>query len=163
VVRRSDDNGLLGAAEPIDLLFELGDLLLSLGQGTWRIRDAIDLPFNQHISVLRPRHAHHRGVQGKLALVNCLGGPRSSFIPATRGDLSGRPAALAGKGSTEGGTEGFARPVPSCGPVCRTGIGVRRQRSVTDRREIWRMMDQLTGVPDVQGVLQDYPVKAWIL
>jgi class 3 adenylate cyclase len=28
-----DDNGLLGALEPIDLLFELGDLLLSLGQG----------------------------------------------------------------------------------------------------------------------------------
>jgi hypothetical protein len=43
----------------------LGDLLLSLGQGTRRIRDAIDLPFNQHISVLRLRHAHHRGVQGR--------------------------------------------------------------------------------------------------
>jgi hypothetical protein len=39
----SDDNGLLGAAEPIDLPFELGDLLLSLGQGTRRIRDPIDL------------------------------------------------------------------------------------------------------------------------
>jgi hypothetical protein len=38
----------------------------------------------------------------ELARVNCLGGPWSSFIPATRGDLSCRPAALAGKGSTEG-------------------------------------------------------------
>jgi hypothetical protein len=38
----TDDNGLLGALEPVDLLFELGDLLLSLGQGT-RIRDPIDL------------------------------------------------------------------------------------------------------------------------
>jgi hypothetical protein len=34
----------------------------------------------------------------EFALVNCLCGPWSSFIPATRGDLSGRPAALAGKG-----------------------------------------------------------------
>jgi hypothetical protein len=38
-----DDNGLLGALEPIDLLFEFGDLLLSPGQGTRRIRDPIDL------------------------------------------------------------------------------------------------------------------------
>ena len=38
---RSDDNGLLGALEPIDLLFEFGDPLLALGQGT------------------RPRSFHH--------------------------------------------------------------------------------------------------------
>ena len=47
-----DDNGLLSALVPVDLTFEFGDLLLALGQGTWRIRDPIDLghqPFNQHI------------------------------------------------------------------------------------------------------------------
>jgi hypothetical protein len=46
-----DDDGLLGALEPINLLFELGDLLLSLGQGTRRICDPIDLgrqTVNQH-------------------------------------------------------------------------------------------------------------------
>jgi hypothetical protein len=42
------------------------------------MRDAIDLRFNQHISVLRLRHAHHPGVQDELARVNCLGGPWSS-------------------------------------------------------------------------------------
>jgi hypothetical protein len=30
---RSDENGLLGALEPIDLFIELGDPLLALGQG----------------------------------------------------------------------------------------------------------------------------------
>jgi hypothetical protein len=38
----------------------------------------------------------------ELARVNCLGEPWSSFMPATRGDFSGRAAALAGKGSTPG-------------------------------------------------------------
>src|SRR5262245_61852344 len=38
-----DDNGLLSALKPVDLTFEFGDLLLSLGQGTRRIRDPIDL------------------------------------------------------------------------------------------------------------------------
>jgi hypothetical protein len=48
----SDDNGLLGALELVDLTFEFGDLLLSLGQGTRRICDPIDLghqTVNQHI------------------------------------------------------------------------------------------------------------------
>jgi hypothetical protein len=45
--------------------FELGDPLLALGERTRHIRDAIDLPFNQLISVLRLRNAHHRGVQGR--------------------------------------------------------------------------------------------------
>jgi hypothetical protein len=47
-----DDNGLLRALEPVNLTFEFGDLLLSLGPGTRRIRDPIDLghqAFNQYI------------------------------------------------------------------------------------------------------------------
>jgi hypothetical protein len=35
---RSDDNGLLRALQPINLLFELGDPLLALGQGVRPIR-----------------------------------------------------------------------------------------------------------------------------
>jgi hypothetical protein len=30
-----------------------------------------------------------------------------------------------------------------------------------DRREIWEMMDRLTGGPDVQEVVPDYPKKVW--
>ena len=40
------------ALQPVNLLFELGDLLHSLGQGTRRIGNPIDLghqTFNQHI------------------------------------------------------------------------------------------------------------------
>ena len=47
-----DDDGLLSALHPVDFLFEFGDPLLALGQGTRRIRDPLDLghqPFNQHI------------------------------------------------------------------------------------------------------------------
>ena len=81
-------------------------------------------------------------------------------MPATRGDLSGRPAALAGKGSTEGGTEGFARPVPSCGPVCRTRKGGKTTEvgDEIDRREIWRIMDQLTGGPaaEMKGIRPEH-------
>jgi tripartite-type tricarboxylate transporter receptor subunit TctC len=40
---RTDDNGLLGALESVDLIFKLGNPLLSLGLGTRRIRDPIDL------------------------------------------------------------------------------------------------------------------------
>jgi hypothetical protein len=46
------DNGLLGALEPVDLIFKFGDLPLALGQGTWRIRNPIDLgqqPLSQHV------------------------------------------------------------------------------------------------------------------
>jgi hypothetical protein len=53
-----NDNGLLGALQPVDLLFEFGDPLLALDQGTRRIRDPIDLghqPFKQHIR-LKKRH-----------------------------------------------------------------------------------------------------------
>jgi hypothetical protein len=49
---RADDNGFVCALEAVDLLFELDDLLLSLGQGKRRIRDPIDLnhqTVNQHI------------------------------------------------------------------------------------------------------------------
>jgi hypothetical protein len=35
-----DDDGLLSALQPIDFLFEFGDLPLALGQGTRRIRVA---------------------------------------------------------------------------------------------------------------------------
>jgi hypothetical protein len=38
--------------------------------------------------------------------------------------------------------------------VCRTGKTTEVGDEI-DRREIWRMMDQLTGGPDVQEVLQD--------
>jgi hypothetical protein len=37
------NNGLLGALQPVDLLFELGDPLLALRQGARRIRDPIYL------------------------------------------------------------------------------------------------------------------------
>jgi hypothetical protein len=46
-----NDNGLLGALQPVDLLFELGDPLLALRQGARRIRDPIYLghePLNQN-------------------------------------------------------------------------------------------------------------------
>jgi hypothetical protein len=39
----SDHNGLFGALQPVDLIFKLGNLLLSLGQRTRRIRNAINL------------------------------------------------------------------------------------------------------------------------
>jgi hypothetical protein len=106
---------------------------------------------NQNISVLRLCHAHHRGVQGRRTCAHQL--PWRT----TRGDLSGRPAA-----QTDG-TEGVASPVPSCGPVCRTGKGGKTTEvgDEIDRHEIWRTMDQLTEGPDVQEVLQDYPVKVW--
>src|SRR5262249_26363813 len=47
-----DDNGFLGALEPVDLLFEFCYPLLALGQRTRRVSDPINLghqPFNQHI------------------------------------------------------------------------------------------------------------------
>ena len=53
---RVNQNGppeaVLGALEPVDLFFKPGNPLVPLGQGTWRIRDPINLghqPFNQHI------------------------------------------------------------------------------------------------------------------
>jgi hypothetical protein len=62
-----------------------------LGQGARRIRDAIDLLFNQRISLLRLRHAHHPGVQGRQTCARQLawramvvfhpGDPRRSFGP----------------------------------------------------------------------------------
>jgi hypothetical protein len=42
-----DDNSLLGTLDPIDLLFELGDLLLSLVQGTRCIRNRLIQPAHQ--------------------------------------------------------------------------------------------------------------------
>jgi hypothetical protein len=47
-----DNDGLLSALRPVDLLLEFGDPLLALGQGTWHIRNPIDLDHqtvNQHI------------------------------------------------------------------------------------------------------------------
>jgi hypothetical protein len=45
-----DDNGLLGALQPVDLLFEFGDPLLAFGQGTRRIRDRSISAINFSIS-----------------------------------------------------------------------------------------------------------------
>jgi hypothetical protein len=68
---RSDDDGLLSALQPIDLLFEFGDPLLALRQGARRIRDPIYLghePLNQnlrlkkgheYVQLLRPLHGEH--------------------------------------------------------------------------------------------------------
>jgi hypothetical protein len=47
-----NDNGLLGALQPVDLLFELGDPLLALRQGARRVRDPVYLghePLNQNL------------------------------------------------------------------------------------------------------------------
>ena len=71
VAHRWDDDGLLGALQPVDLTFEFGDLLLSFGQGIRRIRDPIYLghePLNQnlrlkkgheYVQLLRPPHGEH--------------------------------------------------------------------------------------------------------
>ena len=53
-----DDNGLLGALQPVNLLFEFGYPLLALGHGARRIRDPINLghqPFDQHLRIAKRR------------------------------------------------------------------------------------------------------------
>jgi hypothetical protein len=62
-----DDNGLLAALEAVDLLFEFGDLLLSLGQGTRRIRNLIDRnhqTVNQQIRLAQAAARHARWLRG---------------------------------------------------------------------------------------------------
>ena len=64
---RCDDDGFLGALQPVDLLFEFGDPLLSLRRWIRRIRNLIDREHqtvNQHI--LEARRAHPVAPGGSL-------------------------------------------------------------------------------------------------